>query len=78
MKPNVIIDEFDPDAVETLADAVQVETWIEMPPRVYAQERKFYFEQLARINNLREVELRVALSNIFCVMMCKSSLWRDR
>ncbi len=64
------------NAIESVEDAVQVEQWVEMPKNTYADERRFNFEMLARVLNLREVELRVALSNVFCVMMCKNSLWR--
>jgi hypothetical protein len=63
---------------ETVEDAVQVEVWVEMPREKYAEDRKFEFEMLARALNLREVELRVALSNIFLVMMFRNSLWRNR
>ncbi len=57
---------------------VQVEQWIEMPRKTYAEDRKFNFEMLARALNLREVELRVALSNVFLVMMARNSLRRER
>lgn len=73
-----IYDEVDWDAVEGLDQAVQIDPWFEMPRGVYADERAFYFEQLARTHEIREVELRVGLSNIFCAMMARNSLRRDR
>jgi hypothetical protein len=57
-------------------ETLEAKPWFAMPTETYADERKFYFEQLAKISNLREVELRVGLSNIFCVMMCRSNLRR--
>lgn len=59
-----IIDEVNDD----LSNAVQPDPWFEMPRNTYSDERKFYFEQLARIHEIRELELRVALSNIFVFM----------
>lgn len=49
---------------------------IEMPRNVYGDERKFYFEMLAKHLKIRPLELRVAMSNIFCAMMGRNSLWR--
>lgn len=66
------------DEVNDFENAVQIETWVEMPKKTYGNEREFNFEMLARALNLRVVELRVALSNVFCVMMARNSLWRDR
>lgn len=39
-----------------------------MPKKVYGDERKFYFEMLANHFNIREIELRVFLSNVFVFM----------
>lgn len=64
MRPdNVVIDE-----VDDFEQAVQIDPWFQMPLRVYSDERAFYFEQLARTHELREIELRVGLSNIFIFM----------
>lgn len=64
--------------LDELDSAIQVEQWVEMPRDTYAEDRKFNFEMLARTLNIRVLELRVALSNIWLVMMARNNLWRDR
>ena len=39
-----------------------------MPKHCYAEKRGIMFQQLARVTKLREVELRVILSNTFIFM----------
>ena len=66
------------DEVNEFSKAIQPPTWLEMPFKAPTEERQFYFEQLAQLNDLRVVELRVALTNVFCVMMARHNLWRER
>lgn len=64
MQQPILIDEIN----EGLDQAVQPDPWVQMPLRVYSDEREFYFDQLARVHEIRPLELRVALSNIWCIM----------
>lgn len=66
------------DEVNDFENAIQPVTWLQMPFKAPTEERQFYFEQLSELNDLRVLELRVALSNVWLVMMCRNSLWRER
>jgi hypothetical protein len=63
-----IIDEIAEFMNEGVENAMKIETWIEMPKKQYSDARKFEFEMIARALNLREIEVRVALSNIWIFM----------
>lgn len=50
-----------------------VAPYLEMPKNMYREDRAFYFVQCAELFDMREVELRVRLSNLF-VWMSKRGL----
>lgn len=64
------------DEVNEFQNAIQPPSWLEMPYRAAFEERQFYFEQLAEVNDMRPLELRVALTNIFLVLMGRTTLRR--